>query len=108
LLNQTASGKPGAVHIGPAATVCEGIELLEKKKVAAAILNTQLTDQDVMPLVMTFMVRAIPFVVCTVSPISEDLSALVPDLATVYKPAHPTAVLAALLQKASPDRLIFR
>lgn len=98
----------GGCPIGPVFTVCEGMSLLEKKEIAAAILNGQLPDQDVISLVLTFRARTLPFVVCTDSPVSEDLAGLIPDLATVYKPIDPIAVLAALLQQASPDRALFR
>lgn len=98
----------GGCPIGPAYTVYEGMSLLEKKEIRAAILNGQLPDQDMMSVVPTFMARALPFVVCIDSPVSEGLAGLLPALATVYTPADPIAVLAALLQQVSPDRTLFR
>lgn len=98
----------GGCPIGPAYTFYEGLSLLEKKEIAAAILNGQLPDQDTMSVVQTFIARALPFVVCIDTPVSEKLAKLLPDLATVYKPANPVAILAALLQQVSPDRTLFR
>lgn len=90
--------------IGPVSTVAEGLALLETEEIAAAIVDAHLADRDVTPLALALIERQIPFVVHTDSGIPVELAELHHELSVVPKPAVPTAVLAALLQRASPDR----
>lgn len=94
--------------IGPAATVVEGLALLSREHIAAAIVDANLMDRDVTPLALALVARGIPFVVHTGKGLPAELAALHPDLPVIMKPAKAIEVLATLLHHVSPDRELFR
>ncbi|RYG90518.1 MAG: hypothetical protein EON58_19145 [Alphaproteobacteria bacterium] len=93
-------GKP----VGPVATVAEALSLLDETSFEAAILDANLIDRDVTPLVLALIDREIPFVIHTGTGLPAELALLHPTLTVIPKPARSTLVLAALLQRLSADR----
>ncbi|MEP9359973.1 response regulator [Sphingomonas sp. KR3-1] len=91
--------------VGPVDTVAAAFELLASETIAAAILDANLLDRDVTPLATSLAERSVPFVIFTGTGLPPALAATHPDLPVIIKPARSTAVLAALLQRVSPDRL---
>ncbi len=92
------------VPVGPASTVAEALRLLDDHPVHAAILDANLADRDVTPLALALIDRNVPFVLHTGTGCPVELFEKHPDLIVVPKPARATLVLAALLQRISPDR----
>lgn len=93
--------------VGPVATAAEALVLLDSEAVAAAILDANPLGRDLTPLIMTLVAKSVPFVIHTDTGIADELAAHHPDLPIILKPARSTAILAALLQRVSPDREIF-
>jgi hypothetical protein len=93
--------------VGPVGTVAEAFALLESAPVAAAILDANLLDRDVTPLAIALVEKSVPFVIHSGTGLPAELAAQHPSLPVIRKPARSTAVLAALLQRLSPDRALF-
>lgn len=94
--------------VGPVATVVDGLALLGRESIAAAIVDANLIDRDVTPLALALVERGIPFVVHTGKGLPAELAALHPDLPVIMKPAKAIEVLATLLHHVSPNREVFR
>lgn len=91
--------------VGPVATVADAFSLLATEAVAAAVLDANLLDGDVTPLVFALIEKAVPFVIHTGTGLPDDLIAVHPDVPVVMKPATPNMVLANLfdqIDKAGP------
>ena len=93
--------------IGPVATVEEALHLLNTHTIEAAILDANLADRDVTPLALALIERGLPFVIHMGTGVPAELAQQHPDLPVIPKPARSTMVLAALLQRLSPDRMRF-
>jgi len=93
--------------VGPVATVAEAMALLSSEAIEGAIIDANLADRDATPLAVALMDRSVPFVIYTGSDAPPQLDALRAELLIVAKPARPIRVLAALLQRVSPDRARF-
>jgi hypothetical protein len=95
------------IAVGPVATVEAAMALVQMTKVSGAILDANLLDGDVTPLALALIEMAVPFIIHSGTGLPSDLARQYPDLPIVSKPARSTVVLAALLQRISPDRSIF-
>jgi DNA-binding response OmpR family regulator len=91
----------GALVMGPAATVAEGLAMAEQGGISAAILDANLLDRDITPLALHLIDRGIPFVIHTGTGLPADLARTHPDLTVVMKPALPETVLRALAGEMS-------
>jgi DNA-binding response OmpR family regulator len=85
--------------VGPAATIVEALALLDTENVAAAILDSQLTDGDVTPVALELAGRGVPFVIHTGTGLPPQLAASLPNVPLVMKPVRPLVVLACLLNE---------
>ena len=85
--------------VGPASTVAEALQLLERNHVAAAILDCKLGEQDTASLAEVLVQRRVPFVIHTATPVPGIISALHPDIPVLLKPVQPQAVLTCLLDE---------
>ena len=85
--------------VGPASTVAEALQLLERHQVAAAILDCQLGEHDTASLAQILTERRVPFVIHTANPVPGVISALRPDIPVLLKPIQPQAVLTCLLDE---------
>ncbi len=98
----------GGEVVGPVASVREALVLLEKRPVMAAILDVDLCDQDISPVVEILAGLGIQIIVQTGLGLPPDLAARFPDLVVRVKPsvaADLIAQLAALIsdhQAAAP------
>jgi len=85
--------------VGPASSLAEALQLLEQHPVAAAIVDSQLGEQDTVSLVRILAQRRIPFVIHTSAPVSTTISALHPEVPVLIKPLQPQAVITCLLDE---------
>lgn len=85
--------------VGPVATVAEALAVLESDQVAAAVLDVELADGDVAPVISVLAQRGVPFVVHTGTGLPSDLAELHPNVPVVMKPSKPASVLARLLKE---------
>ena len=79
----------GCLVVGPAGSVREVLSLLEASRVTAAILNVNLSDGDVTPVVEVLVARGIPLIFQTGVGLPPSLKARYPDLLFYAKPVIP-------------------
>ena len=89
-------GAEGVV-IGPLAAVAEARKLLKDGTVIdAALLDVNLSDGPVTPLLETLRARGVPTVIYTGGTIAEEVRQRHPSLVVVSKPATPARLIAEL------------
>jgi DNA-binding NtrC family response regulator len=98
----------GGETVGPVATVREALALLEKRRVAAAILDVNLADRDISPLAEILLGLGIPIIIQTGVGLPAELAARFPDLVVHIKPclaADLVREIAALIsdRRAAPQ-----
>ncbi len=96
----------GGVAVGPAGSVREALALLASSQVAAAILDVNLSDGDIFPVLKVLIDRGVPVVVQTGVVAPSELRARYPGLIVLAKPVNSEVLLAklmALLGDASGD-----
>ena len=76
----------GGQVIGPAASIEAALALLEKNPVAGAILDVNLVDGNISPVVEYLMERNVPLVIQTGVGLPADLAARFPHLVVFIKP----------------------
>lgn len=76
----------GCLVVGPAGRVREALSLLEASRVTAAILDVNLSDGDVTPVVDVLVARGIPLIFQTGVGLPPSLTARYPDLLVYAKP----------------------
>lgn len=81
---------------GPVASATEAAALIETMPVAAAILDVNLIDGDVWPVVERLMVAGIPFIVQSGVGLAPDLHERYPGLTMQIKPCPPARLVAQL------------
>ncbi len=86
------------VVVGPAASVKAALILLKTHNVVAAILDANVTDGIITPVVQYLMQRQIPVIVQTGVGIPDDLAEEFPGLIVRIKPALGGVLVAELAQ----------
>lgn len=86
----------GGAPIGPAMSVAGALQLLAKEHVDGAILDVNLLDGDVGPVIARLRSKGIPFLIHTGAGLTEELRRAYPDLTVFYKPTPPDALASAL------------
>jgi DNA-binding response OmpR family regulator len=81
---------------GPAASVKEALSLIRERLVAGAILDANLTDGDVSPVVEILAGSGIPVIVQTGVGLPQHLTRRFPDLIVHLKPCVAAALVAEL------------
>ena len=85
------------VPVGPAATVREARQLLKEGTILdAALLDVNLSDGPVTPVLEALNARGIPTVVYTGGAVPEDVRQRHPDLIALSKPVLPARLLGEL------------
>ena len=97
--------RAGGIVIGPAMTVREALALIANGGVEAAILDVNLPDGDVGPVIAALADEGILLLVHTGAGLTPDLRAQYPSLRVFAKPTPPP-VLANVIA-TSLDRLAF-
>lgn len=86
----------GGEVIGPAASISEALELLINRNPCGAILDVNLPDGDVTPVVECLVSRGVPLVIQTGIGLPSALAARFPDLVVVIKPVMVTDLVRRL------------
>lgn len=76
----------GGEVVGPASTVKAALNLLQTRPISGAILDVNLSDGVVTPLVERLRERGIPLIIQTAYRYPAELAALFPDLIVKMKP----------------------
>ena len=95
-LSQAVEESNGRV-IGPVGTVGEALALIEDEPIAAALLDSQLADRDVTPVVKVLAAKGVPFVIHTATGLPPEVEQLHPDVPLLLKPLHADEILTCLL-----------
>jgi CheY-like chemotaxis protein len=85
------------VPIGPAASVREARQLIkEGAAIDAALLDVNLSDGSVTPILESLSARGVPTVVYTGGNVPEDVRQRHPDLVALSKPVLPARLIGEL------------
>ena len=95
-LSQAVEESSGRV-VGPVGTVAEALLLIEDELIAAALLDSQLADRDVTPVVMALASKGVPFVIHSTTGLPPEIEQLHPDVPLLVKPLHAEAILTCLV-----------
>ena len=90
----------GAVVLGPAMSVSQGLAFAREHGIDAAVLDINLPDGLVTPVADVLTARGVAVLFCTGVEVPPGLKTRFPDLPVVLKPASPRALavkLAAML-----------
>jgi DNA-binding NtrC family response regulator len=89
----------GGRVVGPVASVADALSLLETHQLGGAVLDCQLTDRDVTPVVMELIDRGVPLVIHTGTGLPPALSEAHPNLPVLMKPLKPAIVVELLASR---------
>lgn len=90
---------------GPAASVAEALDLLKRRPVAAAILDVNLPDGDISPVVALLRGAGVPMILQTGVGAPAGLTARFPDLVVQIKPCTAAKLVAQLAALIANDRM---
>jgi CheY-like chemotaxis protein len=106
-LSQAVEELNGRV-VGPVGAVAEALDLLENQQVAGAVLDSQLSDRDVTPVVRVLAAMDVPFIIHTATGLPPEVARFHPDTPLLVHPLHANAIITGLLDEMSrhrrPDR----
>lgn len=89
----------GGRVVGPAGSVAETLTLMGQHEFAAAILDANLSDGDISPVVEILVGRGVPFIVQTGIGLPTGLSERFPDLVVHIKPCLADWLVGELVTK---------
>ena len=93
----------GGFVLGPVPSVHEALALIETQLFDAAILDANLSDRNITPVLTILLARDIPLVLHTGSGVPVEMQAQKDLIAVVKKPAAPETVLAVLSRRLAED-----
>jgi DNA-binding NtrC family response regulator len=94
------------VPVGPAASVREARQLIkEATMLDAAVLDVNLADGSVTPILEALSARGIPTVIYTGGVVPEDVRQRHPDLVALSKPVLPARLIGELRKAIGSSRL---
>jgi DNA-binding response OmpR family regulator len=86
----------GGVPVGPAGSVRQALALLASNEITAAILDINLSDGDVTPVLQRLLDGGVPVIVHTGVAVPPQLRSRYPDLTVLAKPVKSEALVARL------------
>ena len=89
----------GGCVVGPVARVDEAMSLLDVHQLAGAVLDSQLEDRDITPVVTSLLKQGVPLVIHTGTGLPAALALSHPDLPVLIKPLKPAIVLELLMAR---------
>jgi hypothetical protein len=98
-LRPRSSEREGGVVLGPVATVREALELADRLPVAAAIVDVDLPDGHIGPVLDVLSARRATVVVHTAVGLPPEVAARHPDVAVLTKPTQASEI-AMVIAKA--------
>ena len=81
---------------GPAATVTEALTILDSENVAAAVIDADLADNGLSPIVRALTERRIPYVIQTSGTLAPEIKMVGPTARVLVKPIQPLDVVSVL------------
>ena len=86
----------GGVVMGPAASVKDALKLVEQDAPDAAILDVNLADGEVTPVLDALLARKVPVLLYTGGGATAEILLRKPDIAIIRKPARSGQILSSL------------
>jgi DNA-binding response OmpR family regulator len=86
----------GGAVVGPSSTIRQARQLLKHEPVDAAILDVNLEDGDLTPVLEALRAKAVPVLVYTGGELPPKLRERHPDLTILHKPVQPGRLLLEL------------
>jgi DNA-binding response OmpR family regulator len=86
----------GAHVVGPCSSIAEARQLARDQHVDAAILDVNLKDGDLTPVLEALLARGVPVLVYTGGDLPQKLRERHPDLIVLQKPLQPGRLLLEL------------
>jgi hypothetical protein len=87
----------GGSVVGPVARVDEAMSLLDRHRISGAVLDSQLEDRDITPVVLVLVKQGVPLVIHSGTGLPPALALAHPDLPVLCKPLKPGIVLELLM-----------
>jgi DNA-binding response OmpR family regulator len=97
-----AVAEAGGQVIGPVPSVAEALAIVDREAIDAAILDANLLDRDITPVVTALLARGTPLVVHTAAGLPDELHGLKALIPVVAKPAPPHQVITVLARLVKP------
>lgn len=88
----------GADVVGPASSVREALRLLDGARVDTALLDFNVADGEVTPVLDLLVARGVPVVIYTGRGLPEDLCARHPNLSVLRKPLSTARIVEELFR----------
>ena len=85
--------------IGPACTVVEALALLDHEEVEGAVIDAELDDGGVAPIVKALAEKGVPYVIQTSRIAGRDMMMIEPEARVLTKPIQPSDVISVLAQE---------
>ena len=89
----------GGCVVGPVGRVDEALSLLQTHKLQGAVLDCQLEDRDIAPVVTDLIDQGVPIVLHSGTGLPPELASAHPDLPLLIKPLKPAVVLDLLMAR---------
>lgn len=89
--------------VGPAGSVREALRLLDSSRITAAILDVNLSDGDISPVVDILAARGVPLIFQTGVGLPASLKARYPDLLVYAKPVMSDRLVEKLIGLIARD-----
>lgn len=83
----------GASALGPAGTVKAALQILDSNRIDGAILDVNLLDGDVAPVIEVLLAKTVPFIIHTGAGLTDALRQSYPGLTVFYKPTSPDVLV---------------
>ncbi|MGI8932384.1 MAG: response regulator [Sphingomicrobium sp.] len=94
----------GGAVVGPVSSVVDALSLIASCKISGAVLDCELVDRDITPIVMTLIEQGVPLVLHTGTGIPPALAEIHPDLPVLAKPLKPAAVIKTLAERINDNQ----
>jgi DNA-binding NtrC family response regulator len=93
----------GGIVLGPVPSVHEALALIETQPLDAAILDANLSDRNISPVLSILLARGVPFVLHTGAGVPDEMRAKKDLITVIKKPAAPGFVLTVLSRLLAED-----
>ena len=101
---QFAVEDAGGIVIGPAATVIDTLALLKTNRPSAAILDVNLADGDIFPVLERLVVIGLPIIIQSGAGLPPDLAARFPNVIAYIKPCAPEQLVYQISAMLAADQ----
>lgn len=97
-------GDYGGRAIGPVTSTADALRTLETEEIDAVVLDCQMADEDVAPIVMLLAERGIPVLVTSITAPPPVIAAVLPHAPILRAPIQSKVALACLVKEVQKGR----